>query len=171
METLYSTYVSIEKAIHNKRALIVNHEDTIEWARINRARIDAAKEKTKENKKTKAQTLLHKQIANSEKEVEKLSAISSKLKNAGKAADSVRVNNAILTTNQNFETKKRKLELELDTAKKDETDKCRKIILESRYRMNLMHLAHENFVRTSIIKGDIQENDSILTEYDFDSDE
>jgi len=171
LETLYSTYVSIEKAIHNKRALIVNHEDTIEWARINRARIDAAKEKTKENKETKAQTLLHKQIANSEKEVEKLSAISSKLKNAGKAADSERVNNAILTTNQNFETKKRKLELELDTAKKEETDKCRKIILETRFRMNLMHLAHENFVRTSIIKGDIQENDSFLTEYDFDSDE
>ena len=77
METLYSTYVSIEKAIHNKRALIVNHGDTIEWARINRARIDAAKEKTKENKETKAQALLNRQIANSEKEVEKLTAISS----------------------------------------------------------------------------------------------
>ena len=81
------------------------------------------------------------------------------------------MNNAILTINQNFEAKKRKLELGLDTLKREETNKCRKIILESRYRMNLMHLAHENFVRTSIIKGDIQKNDSFLTDYDFDSDE
>ena len=168
---MYSTYVSIEKAIHNKIASIVNHGDTIEWARINRARIDAAKEKTKENKETKAQAHLNRQIANSEKEVEKLSAISSKLKNAKKAADNDGVNDTILTTNQNFETKKRKLELELHTAKKEETDKCRKNILETRFRMNLMHLAHENFVRTSIIKGDIQKNDSFLTDYDFDSDE
>ena len=80
METLYSTYVSIEKAIHKKRALIVNHKDTIEWARINRARIDAAKEKTIENKGTKAQALLLKQIANSEREVERLTSISSKRK-------------------------------------------------------------------------------------------
>ncbi len=77
METYYFTYVSIEKAIHNKRAVIVNHKDTIEWARIKRARIDAEKEKTKENKETKAQALLHRQIANSEKEVENLTAISS----------------------------------------------------------------------------------------------
>ena len=79
METFYFTYVSIEKAIHNKRAVIVNHKDIIEWARIKRARIDAEKEKTKENKETKAQALLHRQIANSEKEVENLTAISSKL--------------------------------------------------------------------------------------------
>ena len=97
METLYSTYVSIEKAIHNKRALIVNNEDTIEWARINRARIDAAKEKTKENKETKARALLQRQIANSEEEVEKLTPISSKSKEAKKAADNEVVKNAILT--------------------------------------------------------------------------
>lgn len=171
METLYSTYVSIEKAIHNKRALIVNHGDTIEWARINRARIDAAKEKTKENKETKARALLHRQIANSEKEVEKLTAISSKTKNAKKAADLEVANNAILKASAKFEERKRKLELDYDTLKGAETDKCRKLILESRFQMNLMHLAHENFVRTSILKGDIKENDSFLTEYDFDSDE
>ena len=171
METLKSTYVSIEKAIHNKRALILNYEDTIEWARINRERIDAAKEKTKENKETKSQALLHKQIANSVKEVEKLTAISRKSNKAKKAADDDVVKNAILTASQNFETKKRKLELELDTAKGAQTDKCRKTILESRFQMNLMHLAHENFVHTSIIKGDIQKNDSFLTDYDFDSDE
>ena len=81
------------------------------------------------------------------------------------------VNNEISTACQKFETKRRKLELELDTLKKEETDKCRKIILESRFKMNLMHLAHENFVLTSILKGDIQKNDSFLTNYDFDSDE
>ncbi len=118
-----------------------------------------------------AQALLRRQIGNSEKEVEKLTAISSKIKNAKKAADNDVVNNAILTTSQNFETKKTKLELELDALKKEETDKCRKNILEPRFQMNLMHLAHENFVRTSIIKGDIQENDSFLTEYGPDSDE
>jgi hypothetical protein len=37
--------------------------------------------------------------------------------------------------------------------------------------MNLMHFAHENFVRTSIFKGDIQKNDSFSTDYDLDSDE
>ena len=51
LETLYSTYVSIEKAIHNKRALILNHEDTIEWTRINRARIIRRKERWKKRRK------------------------------------------------------------------------------------------------------------------------
>ena len=55
------------------------------------------KEKKKENKQTKALALLHRPIANSGKEVEKLTPISSKSKKAEKAAYYDVVKNAILT--------------------------------------------------------------------------
>jgi hypothetical protein len=76
--------------------LILNFDASIEWAENNRTKIDAAKEKTKENKKTKARPNLDKQSTNSGKKLNKLTASACKLQIARKGAEAEEFCNSIL---------------------------------------------------------------------------
>ena len=63
MHTILLSNISVAKAIHNRRALVINHDTTIAWAAENRARIDSEKKKTVDNKETKSHQVLQKQIS------------------------------------------------------------------------------------------------------------
>ena len=81
------------------------------------------------------------------------------------------MNNAILIASAEFETRKRKIELDCNDWKVAETDECRKLVLESRFHADMLHLAPKKIVHTSILKQDIQKNDPFLTKNNFDNDE
>ena len=81
------------------------------------------------------------------------------------------MNNAILIASAEFLTRKRKIELDYNDLKGVETDECRKIVFESLFHADMLHLAQKKIVHTSILKQEIQKIDPFLTKNNFDSDE
>ena len=87
MYTILLLNISIAKPIHNKRALIINHEATIAWAAENRIRIDNEKKKTALNRETKAHQVLQKQSNFASSQTIALAKRAEKAKNVKLRAD------------------------------------------------------------------------------------
>ena len=155
--TFKFTYFSKAKAIHNKRALIINHDDTIAWALQNRERIDADKLKTKENKETKAHQTLGKQIAAAESQTNILSLKAAKAERVKNKAEKALLESNIAVESNKYQENKRKLELAFDEEKKAEPNKARKLLLETRFNVNLLELAYDYYEKTSMLTGDFEQ--------------
>jgi hypothetical protein len=54
-----------------------------------------------------------------------------------------------------YQQKKRNRELAFDEEKKAESNKARKVLLESRFNMDMLQYAHDYYEKTSKLKGDI----------------
>ena len=149
--------IFIAKAIHNKRALIINHDDTIAWAAENRLRIDNEKKKTAENKETKAHKVLQKQNNSASSQSVTLAKKAEKASKVQKRAEKATLDNDLAVAANDYEQKKRGRELAFDEEKKAEPNKTRNFFLESRFNMDILQLAHNYYETTSILKGDISE--------------
>jgi hypothetical protein len=149
--------ISIAKPIHNKRALIISHDHTIAWAAQNRVRIDSEKKKTADNKETKSHQVLQKQISAASSQSIALAKKAEKAPKVQKRAEKATLDNDLAVAAKDYEQKKRGRELAFDEEKKAEPNKTRKILLESRFNMDILQLAHNYYETTSILKGDISE--------------
>ena len=67
------------------------------------------------------------------------------------------MDNDLAVAANDYEQKKRGRELAFDEEKKAKPNKTRKILLESRFNMDILQLAHNYYETTSILKGDISE--------------
>ena len=157
MYTILLLNISIAKPIHNKRALIINHEATIAWAAENRIRIDNEKKKTAENKETKAHQVLQKQSNFASSQTIALVKRAEKVKNVKLRADQEKLNSDLAIEANAYELKKRGRELAFEEEKKIEPNKARKFLLESRFKINMCHYAYDYYETTSILKVDIPE--------------
>ena len=143
------------KAIHNKRALIINHEATIAWAAENRKRIDNEKKKTTENKETKAHQVLQKQNNSALSKSITLAKKADKALKVKFRGDQAKLDSDLSVEANDYEQKKRGRELAFDEKKKAEPNKARKILLESRFNIDMLQYAHDYYEKTSTLKGDI----------------
>lgn len=158
MHTILLSNISVAKAIHNRRALVINHDTTIAWAAENRARIDSEKKKTVDNKETKSHQVLQKQISAASSQSSALAKKAEKATKVKMRADKAKLDSDLAIEANDYEQKKRSRELAFDEEKRAESNKARKILLESRYNMDILQLAHNYYEKTSLLKGDIPED-------------
>ena len=132
-----------------------NNEATIAWAAENRIKIDNEKKKTAENKETKAHKVLQKQSNSASSQSITLAKRAENAKKAKSRADQAKLDSDLAIEANDYEQKNRGRELAFDAEKKAESNKARKVLLESRFNIDMLQYANDYYEKTSILKGDI----------------
>jgi len=72
-------------------------------------------------------------------------------------ADQAKLDSDLAIEANDYEQKKRGRELAFDAEKKAESNKARKVLLESRFNIDMLQFANDYYEKTSKLKGDIRQ--------------
>ncbi len=149
VQYLYSESDSQQESVDH------NHEATIAWAAENRIKIDNEIKKTAENKETKANQVLQKLNYFASSQSITLARKAEKTSKVKLRADQAKLDSDLAVEANDYEQRKRGRELAFDEENKAESNKARKILLESRFNIDMLQYAHDYYEKTSKLKGDI----------------